>query len=107
MLLEGIWSFGSFYQKMSGTIFSEDENTVDMISQTMEKGRLTDSFVVFFILHEINDEILLRTQPLLERGIITVFYVVTDASIESYCRQSNLNRRVIAVSPEGRTEEVL
>ena len=107
VLLEGIRSFDSFYQKMAGTIFSEEENTTDMISRIMEKGRLTDSLVVFFILHEINDEILLRTQPLLERGIITVFYVVTDASIESYCRQSNLNRRVIAVSPEGRTEEVL
>lgn len=105
--LEGIGSFDSFYQRMAATIFDEDEKTAVIIDRIMKRGSLSDNFVVFFILHEINDEILLQTQPLLDKGIIMVFYIVTDASIECYSRQSNLNRRMIAVSPEDRTEEVL
>ena len=107
MQIEGIKTFDAFYKRISGITFTEEEHLAEIIAQMVDRGALTDCFVVFFILHEMTDEIMELMQPLAEKGIITVFYIVTEDSIESYSRQSNLNRRMIAVSPEAKTEEVL
>lgn len=103
----GMNDFDELYQQIAGISFGKDEDIGRLTAEIVQHGALKECFVVFFVLHEINDAILQLTEQFVRASIITVFYVVTDENIEDYCRQSNQWRKIIAISTDAAPEEVL
>ena len=66
-----------------------------------------DKSIVFFVLHEMNRDVLQMTYHLAENDTIVIYCIVTDENIEEFCALSDLSRRIIAISPEEELEEIL
>lgn len=107
MQIEEIQGFDRFYKQIAEVVFDKDETCSGLLEELSGQGVLAESFVVFFVLREINDDVMALTRQLMTRNIIIVIYVVTDQNIEYYSRQNSLWRRIIAVSPHDELEEVL
>lgn len=102
--VESIRDYDVFYEEASKVIFSEDEDFHATLTTAVDGGLLSESRVIFCVLHEMTTEIMQMTQRLTEAGILVILYVVTDVNIEDYVRQSNDRRKIIALPVEEELE---
>ena len=102
--VEGIRDFDDLYERVSKIVYSKDEDMLQTLTMLVERGEIMHSKVVFAVLHEMTDKIMLLTTRLSEMGMIMILYVVTDKNIEEYIRQSNERRKIIAIPVEAELE---
>lgn len=105
--INGVGEFGDFYELIKELEFDHAEDTKNRILHILGGGAAFDKQVVFFILQKPDLEILEMTKQISENGVIVVFYVVTEENIDDFCAMSNANRRIIAVKPQDKLEEIL
>lgn len=105
--INGVGEFGDFYELIKELEFDHAEDTKNRILHILGGGAAFDKQVVFFILQKPDLEILEMTKQISENGVIVVFYVVTEENIDDFCAMSNANRRIIAVRPQDKLEEIL
>ena len=105
--LDSIRDVEGFYEQMREVHFEAGSDIHGDIAWIMQRGLLTEMPVVFFVLSEIDDAIMNMTHRLAGDGALVIYYVVTDENIEEFCSMSDLNRRIIAMTPEEELEDVL
>lgn len=105
--INGVGEFGDFYELIKELEFDHAADTISRIRHVLGKGTAFDKQVVFFILQKPDLEILDMTKQISENGVIVVLYVVTEDRIDDFCAMSNANRRIIAVTPQDKLEEIL
>lgn len=105
--INGVGEFGDFYELIKELEFDHAVDTISRIRHVLGKGTAFDKQVVFFILQKPDLEILDMTKQISENGVIVVLYVVTEDRIDDFCAMSNANRRIIAVTPQDKLEEIL
>lgn len=105
--LNGIGDFGDFYELTGELEFDKAEDTKGRIRHILDRGTARDKRVVFFVLQKMDIEILEMTRQISENGVIVVFYVVTEEKIDDLRAMSDGNRRIIAIMPQDKLEEVL
>lgn len=105
--INGVGEFGDFYELIKELEFDHAADTISRIRHVLGKGTAFDKQVVFFILQKPDLEILDMTKQISENGVIVVLYVVTEDRIDDSCAMSNANRRIIAVTPQDKLEEIL
>ncbi len=106
-VLSGIREFEHFYSRITAFSFEEGRDTGVDLQEVQKKGIFGDSHVVFFVLHVIDDEILVFTEEMNSRGVITVIYLVTEESEGKYLEFNNERRKVIVISADESLEGVL
>lgn len=105
--LNHVGDMEDFYREISAIRFDKKEEVQGSMDTVLQKGLLMDKLVVFFVLHKMDYEILEMTRQLTENKVIVVFYVITGQDMESFCMMSDMNRRIIAITPEEKLEEAL
>lgn len=105
--LNGIGDFGDFYELTKELEFDKTQDTRGRIRHILDRGTALDPQVVFFVLQNIDIEILEMTRQISENWVIVVFYVITEEEIEDLRARGDGNRRIIAVTPQNKLEEVL
>lgn len=105
--LSGMGDFEEFYGQVNGTCFDKNEDTKSSIYHILQEKLVMDRQVIFFVLHEIDHEILEMTKQVWKNGVVVVFYVITEENMESFCMISEVSRRIIAITPQEELEEVL
>ena len=105
--INGVGEFGDFYELIKELEFDHAADTISRIRHVLGKGTAFDKQVVFFILQKPDLEILDMTKQISENGVNVVLYVVTEDRIDDFCAMSNANRRIIAVTPQDKLEEIL
>lgn len=102
--VEGIGDFDLFYEEMSKVVYREEESFLQTLTEAVEKNAILENRVIFCVLHELTEELMQMTAKIAEAGILVILYVVTEANLEEYLRQSNERRKIIAVSVEAELE---
>ena len=105
--LDGVGDVEGFYEQIKGVHFDKNADMKADLMRILQDGVLIDRAIVFFVLHEMDDDVLKMTYQLAENDTTVICYVVTDENIEEFCTTSDLNRRIIAITPEAELEEVL
>lgn len=105
--LNGIGDFGDFYELTGELEFEKGQDTKGRIRYLLDRGTALDKRVVFFVLQKMDIEILEMTKRISENGVIVVFYVITEEDMEDLRAMGDGNRRIIAVTPQDKLEEVL
>lgn len=105
--LNGIGDFGDFYELTGELEFEKGQDTKGRIRYLLDRGTALDKRVVFFVLQKMDIEILEMTRRISENGVIVVFYVITEEDMEDLRAMGDGNRRIIAVTPQDKLEEVL
>lgn len=105
--VQGMKDFDAFYREMDEAVFREDEDLYGTLDQAMSGGNLWRSKLVFFVLHDLDEQILEMTKRLAAEGTMVVIYAVTDSGQEQYVRQSSERRKIVAVPIETELEGVL
>lgn len=105
--LDSVGDMEAFYGQMKEVRFDRNTNMGTDLERILQDGVLLDKAVVFFVLQEMNDDILKKTYHIANNDTIVIYYVVTAESIEEYSAMSDLSRRIIAITPEDEPEEVL
>ena len=62
---------------------------------------------MFFVLHDLDEQIMEVTGRLAAEGTMVVIYAVTDSSQEEYVRQGSERRKIMTVPTEAALEGVL
>lgn len=106
-MLYGAGDMEEFYQQIKAVQFSKREDMHTGIGGILQRESFLDKYLAFFVLHKIDHEILKMTQRFAENGVIIIFYIITGKNIEKFCMMSDMNRRIIAITPEEELEEVL
>lgn len=105
--LNGIRDFGKFYDLIRELEFDKTEDTKRRLRYILGRGAAFDKHVVFFVLQRLDFEILEMTRQISENGVIVVFYVITEENIEDLRAVSDGNRRIVAITPQDKLEEIL
>lgn len=105
--LNGIRDFGDFYDLIRELEFDKTEDTKSRLHHILGRGAALDKHVAFFVLQKLDFEILEMTKQISENGVIVVFYVITEENIEDFRAVSDGNRRIMAITPEDKLEEIL
>lgn len=105
--LNGMGEFGDFYELTKELEFDKAQDTKGRIRHILDRGTALNQHVVFFVLQEMDIEILEMTRRISENGITVIFYVVTEENIDDLRAMGDQNRRIIAVTPQDKLEEVL
>lgn len=105
--LNGVGDIEGFYARIRELHFDQNVDMRADFLRILQNGALMDKAIVFLVLHEVDRDILKMTYQLAENDTYVICYVVTDENIEDHCALSDLNRRIIAITPEDELEEVL
>lgn len=105
--LKGIGDFGEFYDRIGKLEFDKAQDTKGGLFQILGRGAALDKHVAFFILQEVDSEILEAAKQISENGVIVVFYIITEENVEDLRAVSDRNRRIIAITPQDKLEEIL
>lgn len=105
--LKGIGDFGEFYDQVGKLEFDREQDTKGRIFQILGRGAALDKYVAFFILQEVDFEILEAAKQISENGVIVVFYIITEENMDNFRAVSDSNRRIIAITPQDKLEEIL
>ena len=105
--LNSVGDMDGFYEQIKVMHFDQNADMRFDLLRVLQDGLLMDKAVVFFVLHEMDNDILRMTYQLAENDIYVICYVVTDENMEEFCKMSDLGRRIIAITPEDELEEVL
>lgn len=105
--VQGMKDFDAFYREMDGMAFREDEDLYGTLDQAMSGENLWMNKLVFFVLHDLDGQIMEMTKRLAVEGTRVVIYAVTDSGQEQYIRQSSERRKIMTVPIETELEGVL
>ena len=105
--LNSVGDMDGFYEQIKKVHFDQNADMRSDLQRVLQEGMLMDKAVVFFVLHEMSDDILRVTYQLATNDTTVICYVVTDENIEEFYTMSDLGRRIIAITPEDELEEVL
>lgn len=105
--INGVEDFGEFYERIKELRFEKEKDTKNRIAHILRRAPIINKHVAFFILQKIDYEIMEMTRQISENGVIVVFYVITEENIEDLCIMSDVNRRLIVITPKDKPEEVL
>lgn len=105
--VQGMKDFDAFYREIDEVMFREDENLYGTLEQAMSGGNLWANRLAFFILHDLDEQIIEMTKRLAVEGTMVVIYAVTDNSQEQYIRQSSERRKIMAIPIEAQLEGIL
>lgn len=103
----GIGDFDGFYKRVSEVVFDEREDFHVLLTGLAERGMFAACRIVFCVVHAMDDEILKIVEKLDRAGTLSVFYVVTDADMERYVRQSSERHRIIPIPVAAELEGML
>ena len=105
--LDSVGDIEGFYEQIRKLHFDKNTDMRTDLQGILRDGLLFDKAVIFFVLHEIDYDVLKVMYPLAENDTTVILYVVTDENIDEFCMLSDLSRRIIAITPEEELEEVL
>lgn len=105
--LNGVGDIENFYGQIKEVDFDQSTDMCADLSGILRDGWMMEMAFVFLVLHEVNQDILEMTYQTAENDMIVICYVVTDENVEEFCASSDMNRRIIAITPEQELEEVL
>ena len=105
--LNGVGDIENFYGQIKEVDFDQSADMCTDLSGLLHDGRLLEQAFVFLVLHEMNQDILRMTYQIVKNDTIVICYIVTDENAEALCASSDMNRRIIAITPEQELEEVL
>lgn len=106
-MINSVGDMDGFYEQIKEVHFNQNADMRSDLQKILQGGLLIDKAVVFFVLHEMDDDILRMTYQLAENDTTVICYIVTDDNVEEFCTMSDLSRRIIAITPEEELEEVL
>lgn len=96
--------FDGFYQKVSESLFDEEEDFEHTLFIMRDRGILYGSRLIFCVLHRLDEKILKFTEQFEQTGALTILYVVTDGSKEELTKQGNERRQIVVVPIQGDLE---
>ncbi len=96
--------FDDFYESISKVVFGEEEIFLQYLTEAVKQVDFLQNKVLFFVLHELTEEIMQITEQLVAMGIWIVLYVVSEENMDDYLRQSNDRRRNIIIPVEAELE---
>lgn len=102
--VNGLQDFEVFYRKTASISFDEKEDTVRRFRQAATEHILSNSKVVFAILHTLDATILETVEQITATGTVVVIYLITDQNAEKYEKQNSLRKRIITISPNDDLE---
>lgn len=102
--VEGLKDFDGFYQRVSEVQFDEAGDFGQILLSAGERGLLSESRVVFCVIHELTESILKTADQWSRAGMLTVLYVVTDEEAEDLTKQGNERLRIICIPTLGELE---
>ena len=105
--LNGVGDIENFYGQIKEVDFEQSADICADLSGLFHDGRLMEQAFVFLVLHEMNQDILTMTYQIAANDTIVICYNVTDENAEAFSASSDVNRRIIAITPEQELEEVL
>lgn len=105
--LSSVGDIENFYGQIKEIEFEQSTDMYAGLSGIIHSGMLMEQAFVFLVLHEANQDILRMTYQIMENDTIVICYIVTDENVEELCASSDMNRRIIAITPEQELEEVL
>lgn len=105
--LHGLGDIGGFYEQVKELHFDSDLDMKTGLMNVLQDGLLMDKAAVFFVLHQMDEEILRMTCQLSDNGTVAIYYIVTDENMERFSSMSDPGRRIIAITPEEGLERVL
>ena len=97
----------NFYEQIKEVEFERSADMYDGLSGILRSGMLMEQAIMFLVLHEANQDMLRMIYQMTENDTIVICYIVTDENVEEFCASSDMNRRIIAITPEQELEEVL
>lgn len=109
LVKEGIRNFpefDAFYEHVCKIEFSE-EATLSQLLEKLKSETLFDYQAVFFVVHELDENLINITQKMKDRGTQSVILLIRDESEGKYQSFSVPGRRVFAYSTNAKLEEVL
>lgn len=102
--LEGLGDFDGFYGQVSEIRFDQEENFRKTFVEITESGTLSDSKIIFCVLHRLNEDILNLAERIERSGSLVILYLVTDENAQDYVRQSNERLKIIAIPIDAALE---
>lgn len=105
--LNGVGDVENFYGQIKEVDFEQSTDMYVGLSGILQDGRMMEMAFVFLVLHEMSQDILRMTYQIAENDTIVICYIVTDENVEEICASGDMNRRIIAITPEQELEEVL
>lgn len=105
--LDSVGDMEGFYDQIKKVRFEKDTRIRSDLQKILQNGSLMDRAIVFFVLHEVDTDVLQLTYQLAEDDTNVIYYVVTDENLEQFSTLSDPSRRIIAISPEEELEGVL
>ena len=89
---------------MSEIQFDQEENFQQTLLEITESGILSESKVIFCVLHQLNEDVLKLAEHLDRAGSLVVLYVITDENIEDFSKQNNERLKIMAISVDASLE---
>lgn len=105
--LNGVGDIENFYEQIKEVDFDQSTDMCAGLSGILRDGRMIEMAFVLLVLHEVNQDILRMTYQIAQNDTIVICYIVTDENVEEFCASSDMNRRIIAITPGQELEEVL
>ena len=99
--------FESFYTKICECIFDKDVKSEEMENRFIELCASEAPKLAYFIVSDISDNLIIKTQRLIDLSIKTVIYVVSENWNEKYRYYHSENRQIVVIDPEADLSEVL
>ena len=105
--LNGVGDIENFYEQIKEVDFEQSSDMYTGLSGILRDGGLMQMAFVFLVLHEVNQDILKMIYQMTANDTIVICYIVTDENTEELCASSDMNRKIIAITPWQELEEVL
>lgn len=105
--INGVGDIENFYEQIKEVDFEQNADMYAGLLGILHSGMLMEQAFVFFVLHEVNQDVMKMTYQMAKNDTIVICYIVTDENVEEFCALSDLNRRIIAITPGQELEEVL
>ncbi len=105
--VRGLRDYEEFYGHIAATEFQSTENPEYSIQNVLQQSAMNHSRILIGVLQSFSTDTLIMLEPLLNQGIVTVLYVVTDDNIEEMIKQGNDRLRIIAVPVNAELRDVL
>ncbi len=96
--------FTHIYDELSELCFQKYNDPILFFQEMTQRNLLAGGTVLFFVLQVIDESIYTGLSELSVAGKIVLAYIVTEADIADYVRQSSSRLKIVAVGPE---EEII
>ena len=117
-LLQGQQKFGKksvrelrdyeeLYRMISETQFDFELDHQVILQSILTEGAMSHCRILIGVLQTVTNDTLVMLEPLLNQGIVTVLYVVTDDPIEDLIKQGNERLRIISVPVNAELKDIL